>query len=390
LIHVLHVITALNIGGAELMLKRLIEAHKGNRNYRHTVISLKKTGKVGQLLRDLGIEVQSLKMNSVLDFPRALWQLRWLIREQQPDVVQTWLYHADLLGGIAARLAGKRQVIWGVRCTELPHGRMSATQMVVTACGLVSRWVPQVIVCCAESARRVHRVRGYSRKKMIVVPNGYDLIGFAGGPELRKRVRTDLGLDDDKVVIGIVGRFDPQKDYNNFVRAGSLLAAKVEHVRFLMLGRGIDAENEILKGWLAESGFADRFVLTGERGDVPDLLAALDVLCVSSSCGEAFPNVVCEAMAMGVPCVVTDVGDAAQIVSDTGIVVAPRNAKALAEGLEKMVSIGAGGRSRLGELARRRIEERYSIEKAASQFEALYSQLAEKMPDGSQRVAVRN
>ncbi|HXY09595.1 MAG TPA: glycosyltransferase [Terriglobales bacterium] len=225
---------------------------------------------------------------------------------------------------------------------------------------------------------------------MIVVPNGYDLIGFAGGPELRKRVRTDLGLDDDKVVIGIVGRFDPQKDYNNFVRAGSLLAAKVEHVRFLMLGRGIDAENEILKGWLAESGFADRFVLTGERGDVPDLLAALDVLCVSSSCGEAFPNVVCEAMAMGVPCVVTDVGDAAQIVSDTGIVVAPRNAKALAEGLEKMVSIGAGGRSRLGELARRRIEERYSIEKAASQFEALYSQLAEKMPDGSQRVAVRN
>jgi glycosyltransferase involved in cell wall biosynthesis len=385
LIFVLHVITALDVGGAELMLKRLIEAHQGDGDYRHTVISLKSAGEVGRQLRDLGIEVQSLEMHSAWDFPRAFWQLVRFVRRRRPEVVQTWLYHADLMGGVAARLAGNRNVIWGVRCAQLSQRRMSATQMVVSVCGLVSHYVPRVIVCCAESAREVHAARGYSRGKMVVVPNGYELSGFTRSPELRRETREALGFRDDEVVVGIVGRFDPQKDYRNFVRAAALLAAREGRVRFLMVGRGIDAGNETLKEWLSESGCANRFVLAGERSDVPKLWGGLDILCLSSR-GEAFPNVVCEAMAMGVPCVVTDVGDAPQIVAETGIVVAPRDARALAEGLHRMISRGAEERSRLGELARMRIEKHYSIGTVASQFERIYDQVVEKMASGAPKV----
>jgi glycosyltransferase involved in cell wall biosynthesis len=231
--------------------------------------------------------------------------------------------------------------------------------------------------------------KGYDGTKMIVISNGYNLQQFDGDPTVRKRVRTELGIEDKHVVVGTIGRFDPLKDYANFVKSAGMLASKIEGVRFLMVGRGIDSENKLLDSWIANSGIAHQFSLIGERSNIPECLTAMDIFCLSSS-GEGFPNVVCEAIAMGVPCVVTDVGDAAQIVSDTGIVVVPGNAEALAEALEKMVGMGAGERSRLGELARRRIEEHYSIEKAASQFEGLYGQLAEKLPDGSRRVAVTN
>ncbi len=369
-----HIITGLDIGGCELMLKRLIEAHQGNPNYRHTVISLTHLGKVGEQLQALGVEVRTLGMRSPLDVPRVLWQLvRWL-RASRPDIVQSWMYHADLLGGLAARLAGNRHVIWGVRCSAIPQRGLSVTQMIVFLCSWLSRFLPSVIVCCAESARVAHAARGYDRSKMVVIPNGYDLSLFNRNPILRQQARAAFGFGDDDVVVGIVGRFDPLKDYRNFVLAATVLARKFELVKFLMVGRGIDSTNNVLKGWLAESEFAHQFVLAGERSDIPGCLAGMDVFCLSSS-KEGFPNVVCEAMAMNVPCVVTDAGDAAEIVSDTGIVVAPRDSTALAGALQTMISKGVAERSRLGELARLRIEKHYSIEIASARFENLYRQV---------------
>jgi glycosyltransferase involved in cell wall biosynthesis len=376
LTYVMHVITDLGFGGAEMMLRRLIEARQGDANYRHTVISLLDNGKVGQRLQDLGVEVQALGMRSLRDLPRVLWTLAQLIRASRPDVVQTWMYHSDLMGGLAARLAGNRHVIWGVRCTDLPHARMS-TQFAVTLCALLSRYVPSVIVCCAQSARDVHIARGYAPTKMVVIPNGYDLKEFRRNPQLRGQTRAAFGFGDEDMIVGIVGRFDPQKDHKTFVLSAAALAAKVDRVRFLMVGRGIDSTNEVLKTWIAQSGCENRFVLAGERSDIPGLLAGLDVLCLSSSCGEGFPNVVCEAMAMGIPCVVTDAGDAAAIVSDTGIVVPRRDPMALAHGLQTMLSRGAAERSRLGELARQRIERHYSMEMISAQFENIYNQLAQ-------------
>ncbi|MHB8915504.1 MAG: glycosyltransferase family 4 protein [Thiobacillus sp.] len=374
MIRLIHVITDLNIGGAELMLKRLIESHQGNPNYRHSVISLTLVGKVGTQLQEMGVEVRALEMHSPFDIPRVLWQLARLIRTSHPDIVQTWMYHADLLGGLAARLSGNRHVIWGIRGSAIPQRGLSATQLVVTLCSWLSRFLPCIIVCCAKSAQVAHGEMGFDQSKLVVIPNGYELTRFNRSPALRQEARAAFGFSDDDVVIGIVGRFDPLKDYRNFVLAATMVASKVGRVKFLMVGRDIDSTNNVLKGWLDESEFAHNFVLAGERKDIPGCLACMDIFCLSSS-KEGFPNVVCEAMATKVPCVVTDAGDAAEIVSDTGIVVAPRDAAALAGALQAMINKGAAERSRLGELARFRIEKHYSIEIASARFENLYNQV---------------
>jgi glycosyltransferase involved in cell wall biosynthesis len=372
---VIHIIIGLNVGGAELMLMRLIKSHQDNPNYQHSVIALTCLGKVGRQLQALGIEVQVLGMRSSLNIFRVLWQLVREIRASRPDIVQTWMYHADLLGGLAARLAGNRHVIWGVRGSAIPQRGLSVTQLVVTLCSWFSRFLPRAIVCCAESARRAHGERGYDRSKMVVIPNGYELSHFNSKAILVHQARAAFGFNDDDMVVGIVGRFDPLKDYRNFVLAATILASKVNNVKFLMVGRDLDSKNEMLNIWLAESGFANKFVLLGERSDIPECLAVMNIFCLSSS-KEGFPNVVCEAMAMNVPCVVTDAGDAAEIVSDTGIVVAACNASALASALQTMISKDISERSRLGELARLRIQKNYSIEIASARFENLYNQVA--------------
>lgn len=373
-IRVLHIIIGLNVGGAELMLKRLIKSHQGNPNCHHSVISLTLVGKVGAQLQEMGVEVRALGMRSPLDIPRVLWQLVRGIRAGRPDIVQTWMYHADLLGGMAARLAGNRRVIWGVRGSAIPKGQL-ATRLVVTLCSWLSRLLPRVIVCCAESARLAHAEKGYDKSKFVVIPNGYDLSHFNRNSILRQQARATFGFSNDDVVVGIIGRFDPLKDHRNFVLAATIVASKVNHVKFLMIGRDIDLENQVLKAWLTEGGFAHKFVLMGELSNIPECLAAMDIFCLSSF-KEGFPNVICEAMAMNVPCVVTDAGDAAEIVSDTGIVVAASDASALADALQTMISKDIFERLHLGELARLRIEKNYSIEIASSRFENLYKQVA--------------
>ncbi len=354
------------------MLKRLIESHQVNHNYHHSVVSITTLGKVGAQLQEMGVEVLVLGMRSTLDILRVLWQLVRLIRAERPDIVQTWMYHANLLGGLAARFAGNRNVVWGVRGTDVPE-RKYWTRVIMSICSRMSWFLPSAIVCCAESVRTAHAQRGYDPGKMLVIPNGYELTNFNRNPVQSQQLRTTLGFSDADVVVGIVGRFDPLKDYKNFVRAAAMVSAK-NPAKFLMIGMGIDSANDVLQGWLAKSGCAHKFVLAGERSDIPECLAAMDIFCLSSS-KEGFPNVVCEAMAMGVPCVVTDVGDAAVIVSDTGIVVAPDDSAALAGALQVMIIKGVHDRARLGELARLRIEKHYTIEIASARFETLYKQV---------------
>lgn len=378
--HVMHVITDLDCGGAEMMLKRLVEAEKEGGAYRHTVVSLKGIGKVGPQLEELGVKVTALEMHSAAGFASAVWRLARQMRREQVDIVQTWMYHGNLVGGLAARFAGKRRVIWCVHSTAIPQSRFSPTGVVVWLGARLSRALPETIVCCAVSAREAHERKGYDAAKMTVVPNGYDLRAFSPSAELRERARAGFGFKEEELVVGTVGRFDRLKDYPNFLRAASALCAGGSRVRFLMVGRGLEAGNGELGGWLSESGVGERFVLAGERQDAATCLAAMDVFCLSSL-AEAFPNAVCEAMAMKVPCVVTDVGDAARIVGETGEVVAAGDAADLEAGLRRMLEKDAGERARLGDLARERIAANYSMASVAAQFEAIYKGLLSAASD---------
>ncbi|PWF48900.1 glycosyltransferase family 4 protein [Massilia glaciei] len=365
-----HIIIALHTGGAELMLKRLIESHRGS-GYEHSVISITGIGTIGHQLRECGIDVHAVGMSGTRGIPRALLHLVRLLRERKPDVVQTWMYHADLIGGLAARIAGNRNIIWGIRTTDVHAGGKRTTTLVRQMCARLSRWVPHMIVCAAQASRRSHAAIGYDDARMVVIPNGFDFTRMAASAEQRAGLRQACGFGAQHVVVGTLGRFNLAKDQQNFVRAAGLLASSHPQLRFLMVGRDVDAANAELANWIARTGHGERFVLLGERTDVPVCLSAMDIFCLSSRT-EGFPNVVGEAMSMCLPCVVTDVGDARMLVADTGVVVPKEDSEALAGGVGQMLAMAPEARAQLGRLGRMRVNEEFSIERARERFEALY------------------
>ena len=372
---ILHIIVGLGVGGAELMLKRLAESHRHSTIYEHKIISLTTVGKVGLELRKLGVDVRSLEMGSVLDVPRVLWKLSRIIKLETPGIVQTWMYHADLLGGLAARFAGNRRIVWGIRTTDVQAGGVRATTLVRKVCAWLSSKIPHTIVCAADASRRAHIAVGYDATRMTVVPNGFDLTRLVATPEQRVGLRQMCGFDDTHVVVGTLGRFNPAKDHANFVRAAGLVAQGHPEVRFLMVGRELTSDNAVLMHWIQQTGCADRFVLLGERADAAVCLSAMDIFGLSSRT-EGFPNVVGEAMAMGVPCVVTDVGDAAMLVADTGVVVPKEDSSALALGLGQLLTLEADVLHAQGQMARQRIVAEFTIMRARDRFEAVYQRVA--------------
>jgi glycosyltransferase involved in cell wall biosynthesis len=215
---------------------------------------------------------------------------------------------------------------------------------------------------------------GYQRSKLVVIANGFDTAALGKSRERRSELRRASNWSDNEIVVGCVGRFNHYKDQENFVRAAGILSKRFANVRFLMIGEGIDSNNTELLGWIKATRQADRFKLLGHQSDVAGWLAATDVFCLSSR-SEAFPNVVGEAMGVGVPCVVTDVGDAALLVGDTGIVVPKEDSSALAEGLARMIQAPANVRRSLGERATQRIMIEFSMDRARKRFEAIYSSL---------------
>jgi glycosyltransferase involved in cell wall biosynthesis len=366
--HVLHVITGLEVGGAEMALYRLILEFRGS-PYTHTVVVLTAGEGMHARFVESGIEL------IVLDIRRSplshMLRLYRLIRALRPDIVQTWLYHADFLGGLAARMAGNRNVIWGVRTTDVDGGCARATSFVRQLCASLSRWIPHTIVCVAEAARLSHSRAGYDPGRMVVVGNGFDLSALISSQNQRSQLRAQCGFDADDIVVGSLGRFNQDKDHANFVKAAGQLAARHERLRFLMVGQDRDATNHALLRWLDDTGYADRFVLLGERRDVPVCLAAMDIFCLSSRT-EAFPNVVGEAMAMGLPCVATDVGDVAVLMADTGVVVPKADPDALAQGVTRLVTLGPDYREQMGKRAKERIRETFTMACVRKRFERIY------------------
>ena len=368
---VAHVITGLNDGGAEAVLFRLC-TH--DRYDRHTVISLADDGKYGGLLREQGVPVHSLGMEAGDVKAVALWKLWRLLRAEKPDVLQTWMYHADLLGGVIGRLAGVRSICWGIRHTTLEPGlSKSRTIRIAQTCARLSRWVPKKIVCCAQSAADVHAKLGYSWAKMVVVRNGYDLDRFRPDLDSRQKIRAELGVPSAAMLFGMVGRFNPQKDHANLMAALGMLRREGQDVYCVLVGHGVDCHNEKLTGWINTAGLAERVVLAGPRSDIPAVMNALDVHVLSSS-SEAFPNVLCEAMACGTPCVTTDVGDAVAIVGEAGWVVRAKDSEALGDGMRAAMQCRAeedrwGRRKRA---ARERVREHFSLDAMVAQYREVW------------------
>lgn len=373
--HVFHVITSLDGGGAQQMLARIAtyKDETQNLNVQHSVISLMNDGKYASELREANADVHCLGMRGRHFSFVSLFALRKLLRQKRPDVVMTWLYHADLMGTMASILAGlnPKRVVWNLRCSNIDFAQYApTTRLVVKALSWMSS-LPGAVATNSDSGRKHHAALGYRPRKWVYLPNGLDVQSWRPDADDRNHLRHELGVNKDEILIGMVARVDPQKDHTTFLQSAEILSKRYNNVRFILVGDGAD----ILK---VPPVLEEKLIALGYRQDVPGLMRALDVHVLSSAFGEGFPNVVCEAMASGVPCVVTDVGQAAQIVEGVGIVAPPGDAAKLADAIGTIIDEPFEQRQKRGRNSRSKVVREFDIERVRRSYRSVWAELASR------------
>jgi glycosyltransferase involved in cell wall biosynthesis len=373
-VRVAHLITELNVGGAENMLCRLVESSEVATSLDTVVISLESGGELAGRIAAAGVGVYNLGLAAGSLDPRGVWRLVRLLRRVNPDVLQTWLYSADLAGLAASLLMRGPRLAWNIRCAQLDpaeHTRLLKLLLPVLA---AASGRPDAVVANSLAGRVAHERIGYHPRRWDIIPNGFDTEAFKPLPSAGVDVRQELGLPDDALLIGHVGRVHPIKDHDTLLRAVATVFRSVDRAHLLLIGRGTDTSS-LIAGLGAGLGLGTRLHALGERRDTARLLAALDV-AVSSSHSEGFPNVIGEAMACGIPCAVTDAGDSAALLGDGGVVVPPRNPDALAEAILQLFRMEASARRAMGEAGRARIVREFSLPTIARRYVDLYMELA--------------
>jgi len=370
-IRIAHVITGLGGGGAEFMLARLCAALP-RADYEMQVFSLTRGGPLAAQLRASAIPVFELDLNGIASLPSGVWALRRALRAFAPDLVQTWLCHADLIGGLLARLSLRVPVIWGVHQAEIDLRTTPATtRAVLRACAWLADKVPARVVSCSQAGRRARIATGFPAALFEVITNGVDLELFRPDPLAGARLRAALGIAPTTRLVGMPARWHVDKDHAVLCAAAARVLARCPDTCFVLCGAGIDADNRELAALIAASGHPAAFRLLGFRADMSAVLAALD-LGVLSSRTEAFPNVIVETMACAVPFVATDVGDVADIIGEAGRVVPPRDAGALAAALVALLCAPPEQHQALGRRARERAVAHFSLTSTVARYDALY------------------
>ena len=373
-IKVIHIITGLSVGGTEIMLSKILG--KTNRNtFNPIVISLRGEGLIYKNIQSLGIQVVNLGMGTgIKSFLRFIELIKYL-KNESPDIIQTWMYHADLLGGLCGRMVGIRRILWNIRNTRLglKYNRLT-TLIIVKLCALLSHWIPIKIISCSQAARDVHVKMGYARDRFVIIPNGVDSSIFRPNARARDDIRKELSINPHTPLVGLIARYAPIKDHQTFFKAAGMLSRINPDVHFLLCGEGMTGENKEVVAKINEYDIVKQVHLLGTRRDVAAITSALDI-AVSSSVGEAFPNVVAEAMSCGVPCVATNVGDSALIIGDTGIIVPSANPRHLADAILELLKLPREERRKMGERARQRIQDNFEISKTVTAYENLYQEI---------------
>lgn len=378
MITVLHLITELGNGGAERMLYGLVRA-SDRKKINHVVVSMVNAGDIAGKIKALEIPCYTLDMKPGKPSVGSIVKLIRLLKRIRPNAIQTWLYHADLMGLIAGKFVGIERILWNIRCSDVDFSQYSRSLSLLVRLLAWLSGIPDLIVANSEAGVLAHRRRGYRPKDWRVIPNGFDLNEFEPLPDARQALFRKLEIPEESTLVGMVARFDPLKDHLTFLRAAGEVGRELSDVRYVLIGKNVTRENEVLMEAIKKEHLPGKVFLLGEQNEIPRFMAGLDML-VSSSYSEGFPNVIGEAMACGVPCVVTDAGDSAFIVGDTGLVVEPKNPKALADAMRGLINKDPGNRRQLGVAARNRILEMFSLPLVVARYEALYVELC----DGTQ------
>ena len=366
---IVHIINGLGDGGAE---KTLFKICKYDLDNKHIVISLKHPEKYFFLLKNLGIQVLSLNANffSIHKF----FYLIKLLKMLKPDIVQTWLVHSDLIGSIAARLAGIKKIIWNIRYSNFEIGKAkSITIFMIKLLSKLSFLIPKSIVIVSKKAKKIYEIEGYDSKKLKFIPNGYNLSILKINKIKKIRFKKELNVKKNIPLIGNVARYDPKKDHSNLLNALSILRSKKIIFFCILVGSNINKTNQRLVSEIKKLKLSKYVKLLGKKDNVLEIMNGLDLYVQSSSYGEGFPNVIAESMACGTPCVMTDVGDAAYIVGKTGFVVPPNNSIKLAKAIEKAINeLSTKKWNYRINKARTRIQEKFDITKMIRSYNKLW------------------
>ena len=374
-IKIVTIITGLSAGGTESMLLKLLQ-QIDKKSFEFSVISLTTKGKIGKHIEVLGIPVYSMGMTRIPS-PSKFYKLVKLLKRLKPRVVHTRLNHANLVGGIAARFAGTECISWGIHQSNisLKHNKLT-TLFIIKICAWLSRWIPHRILSNSKHAKQVHVSAGFCEKKFYIIPNGFDLRKFKIDINARVSVRKELNLSVNSILVGLIGRNDIQKNHTGFLEAALEVSKYVDKAHFVLVGEGIDNKNLYLLEMVEKMNLGEKFHFLGFRNDIPKIMASLDILA-STSHGEAFPNVLGEAMSCGVPCVVTDVGDCAEIIGNCGRVVAVKDMTGLGRQIVKLLQLNPMQKKILGEKARARINSKFEINSVVKCYQDFYMRLLE-------------
>ena len=379
MINVMHLTSSFGqSGGTEVNLLRLV-CHMEKSRFCNSIVTMTEViapndpDLLNSRLAEAEVSLDSLGMRPGIPNPLAVARLLRIIKHKRPHILQTWMYHADLLGLLVGKLAHVPSILWNIQCSNLPDDNwLSALvrRMLVPLSPL-----PGAVLANSQSGLRLHKALGYRPRQWLYVPNALDLSEFRPNPEAHTWLRAELRLNSNAILVGLIARFHPVKDHYTFIEAARLLAAGNSAINFVLVGLDVDGENRNLMRMIKSTGVEERFHLLGQRADVNRITSGLDLSC-SSSYSEGSSNVIAEAMACGVPCVVTDVGDSAFIVQNTGKIVPPKDILAFAQACRELLNLSPKERRQLGLAARARVEECFSLRAVVNTYQGLYEQLA--------------
>lgn len=367
-----HLIIGLDNGGAENMLLKLLSTLDQNK-YELIVISMMGEGVLGNLIKQHVSKLYTLNLHEKENRIKKLKKFYNIIKIERPHILQTWMYHADFSGIVIKLLFPNINLVWNIRHSKfIKHVDKKRTIFLAKICGILS-CIPNVIICGSESAYESHLKLYYSKKKMIVVPNGFDLQVFYPDLAVKNSIRDQFHIPREATVFGHVGRYHPLKNHENLLRSFSHLQQKHKECYLILCGNNVDLRNEQLNSLLFKLELTNVLML-GDRRDIPSIMKSFDALLLPSF-SEGFPNVLGEAMATGLPCIVSDVGDSKSIVGQTGYIIENNDVKGLIDCLERFINLSYSGRQKLSLLARTRITDSFSIQAISRNYDTIYSNL---------------
>lgn len=358
----------LDQGGAQRQLIALaLGLHASGRDV-HVVLFYPGGAFVSELAKH-GVPIHVLGKHGRWDTIGFLIRLANCLRRLQPDVVYSFMDVPNILAVTLKPLLADLRIVWGVRASNMDLSRYDWLSRLAYAleCRL-ARFADRII--SNSDAGKCHAVaNGFPERKMVVIPNGIDTEYFRFDPEGRRQVRLAWGVGEDEILVGLAARLDPMKDHPVFLEAASHIAREHRDVRFVCVGGGPADYAEVLKQHAAALGLTNQLIWVGARDDMPAVYSALDIAASSSAYGEGFSNTIAEAMACGLPSVVTDVGDSALIVCDTGNVVSAGDHRALAAAIQRLINLPPEKRRKMGEACRARVVSEFGIERLLQRTE---------------------